>query len=617
MIQWFRKKSDTFVAKLILALTALSFVSLWGAGGISSFMADNPTVVRVKSMKLKADGFTRHLETEIGRMRQRMDPNLSFRDLVKAGLGLSLAQALVDRMTIEKFAKDSGFDISTEELVRAIHQEPSFKDQNGNFSRSQFEYYLSRNNMSERDLLTQLRQHVLTSQILSAPRTQALAPKALSEIIYMMQNEKRSFDFVRIEYDKMQPSGTPSTTALQEIFEEKRDSLFYPEYRSLSLMTFTRDQILKEIKISDADLRSYYDENKSQYFTPEKRHVFQYILKEESDAKKLISWLKEKKTDAFIKKNLPATALSSDFGFVQENELIDDLAMPVFEAAKNAVIGPVLIDEDYQVLVVKDIQKERQQSFAAVKDRIFKEIQSERLEDHYPAVYQKMDDMFAAGSSLENVARAFSAKIDKFQQIAYGTADALNVELMQEAFQLDKDMESGIFEVDGGFAVIRVDAISPARPKTFEESRTELVAIWRQEQQIQMAAERADRLVHSFAGAKKERQPLETRQGLLASFSTPVVSEVFSSRSLKDVHKISIKDGFVVYKLTGIKPAEISGNQQVVRAMQSLLNDAAKEELSAAFIMDLKAYYGASIDHDALQKVVTRIVGVSSESEGE
>lgn len=613
MIQNLRKWSENFIFKFILGLTALSFVVAWGAGGVMSFLSDDQPVLSTSGEKMRASEFSTLLNKEMQRMQKRFSSSVDIRDFMRSGFAISFAKDRLDQMTVSAFAKDAQIDYSMEQVIYLIHRDPAFQDTAGNFSRNLLNARLLDYNMSEEEFLDRVRQQAVYQQVLAAPASQAYIPRILTDLLYMARNERRSFDYVHIPFASVTVTETPKTAALQEIYEEQREKFVFPEYRSVQVIELPKELVTKRLGITETQVKEYYDAHREDYLVPEKRSVRQYIFRSEKEADDFIKAYQAKKALAAIENELPLNAHKSDLGFVEESEISPLLSDPVFVAAKGAAVGPIAVDTDFQVLIVLDIQKQRQLSFEAVKKNIAGLLERNRMDDVYTGLYQELDDFLAAGKPFDTIAKHFGVLVKKVERLTYDDTKGLPALAVSEVFELDTGMETGIIEEKGGFMVVRLDSIVPARQKTFEEAKEELIAVWKGEQRIKIAAELSDKLTQTFTPRDKKTQALSTKEKLLASYPSDLISSAFGHRSLKTVTRVPVKDGFFVYRLTAIKDADLSGQQTSLQVLNGALLDTAKQDFAASFLRDLRKTYEARIDDKIFVELLTRMGYLSSE----
>jgi len=163
-----------------------------------------------------------------------------------------------------------------------------------------------------------------------------------------------------------------------------------------TLLTQLRETLVKMEDITEADIKKYYDEKSDLYRQPEKVRVSMVLVKDEKDAKDVLSRARAKPEDAgafaelvqahSVHQASRARAGDLDF-FAADNK---DLPAPVVAAAFKiekmwALAGPVKTDEGWAVLmktghrapIIKPFEREKEQ----IKNRIYNERRSQAILD--------------------------------------------------------------------------------------------------------------------------------------------------------------------------------------------------------------------------------------------
>lgn len=149
---------------------------------------------------------------------------------------------------------------------------------------------------------------------------------------------------------------------------------------------YVREIIAPQVKVSEGDLKKYYQNNINKYMKPVKIRIQQITVNDMDTALEIeeslkmgvdFSWLaKRRSTDALKEKG-------GDAGFVDINSLP--------QAARDAVSGlmpgqisPIFkVHEGYRIIKVLDRSKEEPKEFESVKDDVSREYFGERLKEIY------------------------------------------------------------------------------------------------------------------------------------------------------------------------------------------------------------------------------------------
>ena len=149
---------------------------------------------------------------------------------------------------------------------------------NGKFDRVKFEQFLRNVGYSEQRFLSEQRRIMLRRQIVNSLTGDLPVPKAWLEAINEFQNQERSIEYVTLGPAQAGDIPEPTADELSKYFEARKILFRAPEYRKIAIVQATPAEIAKSMEISDADLKSYFDDHRNRYMTPERRHVEQIVF---------------------------------------------------------------------------------------------------------------------------------------------------------------------------------------------------------------------------------------------------------------------------------------------------------------------------------------------------
>jgi hypothetical protein len=164
----------------------------------------------------------------------------------------------------------------------------------------------------------------------------------------------------------------------------------------LSTISFLRDEFKKNAQVTDEEIQKYFDENKDNYKTPEKRAVSYAFFEEPKDLDKLPLEDRQKAQQEAVKKVIDFSEAASkdgaDFAKVAQNLNVAVQNVPLFarteapEAIKaeseliNAIFrfnkpagaasDPIKGAKGYYIFTVTQIDEPKPQELAAVRDQI-------------------------------------------------------------------------------------------------------------------------------------------------------------------------------------------------------------------------------------------------------
>src|SRR5258705_11093310 len=89
------------------------------------------------------------------------------------------------------------------------------------------------------------------------------------------QNEQRSIEYVKLDAAQAGTIDPPSPEALAAYFEDRKTQFRAPEYRKLSFVVISPEEIGKWTEVTDEDAKKIFEQNRDRLGTPEKREASQ------------------------------------------------------------------------------------------------------------------------------------------------------------------------------------------------------------------------------------------------------------------------------------------------------------------------------------------------------
>jgi len=563
MISKFARAQKSWIAKLILTLTALSFMSLFGITGYLSSASENRTVIKVDGFETSRAEFSYEFQKELNAAKNIMniDLNDEENDALRSELMNAVAKRMLKNAVIDRTAQKYHVLFSRELVGQVIKSDPSFRDISGKFNTDLFHRILSENNISESEYIKSV-ERGLAEQILTIWPTQNInVPNVLTEAELKIDNKRRTFKYTIIDSDHMEIDREISEEEIEQYYEDFAPMFVAPETRDLSVVYVSVDDIRSRMTISDEDIKAYYDEHIENYEQPEKREVIQMMFDSESSAN--AAYIRLGNGDDFYKvaeEDAHQSKSETELGVVAENELVFEIAEDVFALSQGDYTKPVKVGDIWQIIKVVNITEPTKEDYAVASEEIRTELINERLYDEIYDVLSNMEDEIGAGKSLEEIASDFNTNVVSVKHFADdGTAlDAPNrlsdllksTEFIDTVFSYALGETSQTIEGDDGLAIVRIDAVNEMRTKDIDEVRSQIKDMWRDNEKTIIAREKANDIVSDTENGEDFADTVR-RYGLSVHKSQPVTrNEPFADLTYDDMKELFTQNMHTPYQTT-------------------------------------------------------------------
>lgn len=485
MLKFFRDQKDSWLVKGILILTALSFMSLFGIQGMSEMRIRNRPVATLKGKSLTIQDFLNEYNRSVEMLRRLSNGEFSQADANKSGLPMRTLNELVSRAVLERVVDTMRLTVSEDDVRETVRNMAAFSGYDGEFNMAVFKEYLQNTGKTENQFISEMFLQMKADQLLDAVKASVVVPKDTAKLMYRLYGDKRVADVFTINPAEIKITKKPTAEELQSTYEGMTDDLIAPEYRSISVMALTVDDVAAKIKITDEELREAFAENKNAYTIEEIRDVDQMLFVSEDEAKEAEKALKSGKSFEQVAKDIAKqTPEQTHLGDITPSTATGDWSDAVFAAKKGSIVGPVQTSFGWQILRVNKITPKIEKSFAEVKDELEAKLKAASAFDTMTERAVALDDRLGAGEVLEDVAVSEGLNVKKVIRVdstgtdENGKTADLPKSVLAVAFMSDKGQVSPMIEEGDAYYVVRVDAVIEPAVKSLETAKAEVVAAW-------------------------------------------------------------------------------------------------------------------------------------------
>ena len=514
MITKIRKFQDSWLVKGILALTALSFMSLFGISGYIGHGNNNRPIVRVDDVEIMQDDINNQLNEQIQTTRNLFGDDMEISETMRMAMLYEIVQKNLVNAILQKTAQDNDVVISDELVRKIIYSQPEFMDASGQFSLEKMRRMLSLTGWSEQKYIETLRRDVIKQHLVQSPVEGITLPKAIDPYLSELDGQRKVFQFAVIAPSKLKVDRKISAEEIEQYYQDFAPQFEEPENRDVSFIELSVDQLAQNIVPDDLEIQEYYQNNIADFVIPEKRHVLQMVFDDQATADKAEAALNAGgdffKVAQDIAKQDRAT---TDLGEVSQDMLIADMSEAVFDLKKGDYTLPVKSDMGWHIMKVTSITPKKETSLAAAKGKIIENIRKEQAYEQASDVISEIEDKLGAGAGLEDIASQYNVKINTAKGlkddgsvksvVAAFKALVISDDFIDTAFSYNPGEISQVMENDTGFAILRVDNIHDAKQKELADVKGEIEKLWADNEKNAIAQEILTDVSHDLENGDK------------------------------------------------------------------------------------------------------------------
>ena len=628
MLRGLRKASSNWLGKTVMAVVMGVLIVSFGVWGIADIFRGfgQSTLATVGHTEISINEF-RQLYTEklqqIGRQFGRpltMDQARAF------GLDRQVLTQTIAEAALDEEARRLGLGQSDAETMRLIVSDPNFKGVNGNFDPARFEAVIRQFGFSEQRYAADQRKVSLRRQIAGTISAGLEPPKVMIEALNRFRNEQRSIEYVRLDAAQAGAIDPPSPETLAGYFDDHKTLFRAPEYRKITYLAITPEEIGKWSEVSDEDAKKLFEQRRDRLGTPERRELSQITFPNADEAAAARSRIASGLSFDDLAKERGLNASDVELGLISKSAIADPaIAEAAFSLSPGEVSQPAQGRFGVALVKIGKIEPGIEPSYESVASELKKEIATERARKSVGDLRDKMEDERGGGASVIEAAQKLglaAVTIDAIDrsgrlpngQLASNIPQGLDV--VSQAFNSDVGVDNDPISFRGGYVWYDVVSITPSRERNLDEVKDQVEKRWRDDQITSRLRTKATEMVQKLdQGGKLSDEAaaaglkLETATGFRRDASPPgvpggVIAAAF--RSVKDGAGQTAGAGaaeWIVFRVTDVSVPPVDLASDDIKKLKETLQRSLTDEQVAQYVTKLESDIGTSVNQAAFAQV--------------
>jgi peptidyl-prolyl cis-trans isomerase D len=609
---------------VVMGVLIISF-GVWGIADIFRGFGQS-TLAKIGHTEISTEQF-RQLYTEklqqIGRQFGRpltMDQARAF------GLDRQVLQQTIAEAALDEEARRLGLGQSDAETMRMIFSDPNFKGVGGAFDPARFQATIRQFGFTEQRYVADQRKVSLRRQIAGTISAGLEPPKVLIEALSRFQNEQRSIEYVKFDAAQAGTIDPPSPETLAGYFDDHKTQFRAPEYRKISFVAITPEDIGKWSEVSDEDARKLFEQRRGKLGTPEQRQISQIVFPNAEEALAARNRIASGMSFDDLAKERGLNPSDVDLGLIAKSAIIDPaIADAAFSLPSGEVSQPVQGRFGIALVKIGKIEPGSEPSYESVASNLKKEIATERARKSVAELRDKMEDERGGGAGVIEAAQKLGLTavtidaVDRSGRLPNGQLVAnipRGLDVVSQAFNSDVGVDNDPIQFNGGYVWYDVLGITPSRERNLEEVKDQVEARWREDQIASRLRTKATEMVQKLehggnladeaaaAGSKVETASGFKRDASLPGVPAGAITAAF--RTAKDgVGQTAGAGGgeWIVFRVTDVTVPPVDLASEDMKKLKETLERGLTDEQVAQYVTRLETDIGTSINQAAFAQV--------------
>jgi peptidyl-prolyl cis-trans isomerase D len=512
-----RDKAVRYLLGALLGLVAVSMVITLIPGFGMGSAPQEQVVAQIGRDSLT----TREVQTTIqGALRGRQIPP----EMVQFYVPQLIDQMITERAVAYQ-ASQMGFKVTDEEVANAIRSMLTQYFPNGDITQQGYAQFLSSQGLTVDEFERNIRQNLLLLRLQNLALEGAIVTPSEVQEEYRRKNDKIKVQYVKYTPPKDLRSGvTVTPEEIRAYYNSQKAQFTTPEKRSLVLLIADEAKIGATVQVPEQELRAAYSSNIDQYRTPERVHVRHILIKTTDKSKEDVAKAEAKANDLLkqiragadfaklAKENSddPGSAQKGgDLDWVTRGQTVPNFENSAFSLKPNEISNVIKTEYGYHILQVLGKEQAKVKSFEEVKDQIAAERKRQAVFDRMQQVMdQARAELAKTPANAEQIATKYGLTIETVEK--HGSGESIpevgtSTEVENALTGLKQGEVSPVFQIgQNKLGVVEITQVFPSHPAELadveKDIRERLTAQKTQQIANQKVKEATDKLKAGAAG---------------------------------------------------------------------------------------------------------------------
>jgi len=488
MLQLIRENAQGIVIWVIVGLIILglsSFIlSSYLGGNVKSYVAKvNDTEISDRQFRIAYNNRQAQLQQQLGENFSRFFNENMLRNSVVSGL--------VNNELLNQLSYEAGFRVGPDQVQKELAKVALFQDEDGQFSNQKFASFVEQYGYSAKGYALEESQRLANKQLLDGVTNSALTLRSDLAAYQKLNRQQRNIGVLTINKSELVKTIKVTQDDVKNYFESHTSEFMTDEQVKVDYLELSLKALADEQTIDIDDVKDFYEKNKGRYTISGEREASHILINvdDKTDDKAALAKLaviqaklksgasfaelaKENSDDKFSAKK------GGKFGRVNQeqggNQAFNNALFSL--QAEGDVSQPVRSEFGFHLIKLDKIFPGKVKPFEEVKAVLERELKGQKAERIFYEGQSKLENLtYQHQDSLEPAAEEIGLMIKTSPLFSRrgGAQIFRNQEILKEAFSeevLQESLNSPMIKLsDDHVIVLRLKEHLPAKPKTFEQ----------------------------------------------------------------------------------------------------------------------------------------------------
>ena len=275
MIGGMRKFAKSKWALVVLFIPLVISLALFLPDNFGGGLAGG-TVSRIGGREIKTLEIDRDMQQALERLRVEQGRVLSQAEAVAEGIPQGVYQELEIQNTLLAYADKVGVSATPDSLKPYLERNNLMVNEFGRLTRETIMAAAQRRQQTTREFEGFLKDYLTQQYIRAAAGSALTVPNILSQPWVNYLGEGRTVSFAQVTAATAPAPTEPTEAEMQTWYDANKARFEQPERRRISILSYTPDDFLDRVALTDEQVRTEYQNRLKEYSTSETRKIVEY-----------------------------------------------------------------------------------------------------------------------------------------------------------------------------------------------------------------------------------------------------------------------------------------------------------------------------------------------------
>lgn len=460
MLQNIRDNSQGWIAKTIIGVI-VALMALTGFDAIFKATTHSNDAAKVNGEEISQNELSQAVDMQRRQLMQQLGKDFDASLLDEKMLRESALKGLIDRKLLLQGAEKSKFAFSEAALDQVILQTPEFQA-DGKFSPERFDQVIRQLGYSRMQFRQMLAQEMLIGQLRAGLAGSGFVTDA--QVLSFARLEKQTRDFATLNV-KVDPAAVKLTDdEVKAYYDEHAKEFMTPDQVVIDYLELKKSSFFDQVAVKDEDLQAAYQKETANL--AEQRRAAHILIEVNDKVTEAQAKAKIEEVQARLAKGEKFEALAKEFsqdpgsannggdlGYAGPGVYDPAFEKALYSLAKDQVSEPVRTDFGFHLIKLLGVEAPQVPTFASLKDKLTRELKTQQVEQRFVEATKQLEDSSFEASDLAQPAQDLKLTVHTSAPFGRegGEGVAANRAVVTAAFSpevLDEGANSTAIELD-------------------------------------------------------------------------------------------------------------------------------------------------------------------------